>query len=153
MKNLLENKPQMFCPRCGGQVEINVPDVKFCRFCGLSLTESRESVQGLTEIKQTGLKFSVWGYVILQILYLVVFLTIISSLSIWSAIILLIVFALSNGFFIAGNFAVGNPEKYQKKSRSDTIETKTSWKTKNLTDHSAASITERTTRKLFKSAV
>lgn len=146
----MENKSQMFCPQCGGKVELDSPDVKFCRFCGLTLGESRDAVKGYTEIKRQGMKLSSWGYVLLQIMFIIVYLTLIPSLPLWGSIVLLIFFALSNGFFIAGSFAVEDPGKYQKKGK--TIDAPERKAKSELNRAPNSSIAEGTTRKLSKPA-
>jgi uncharacterized membrane protein YvbJ len=108
MQNLAKNNPEMFCPRCGEKNELDSPEVKFCRFCGLPITESKEAVQGLTLIKRQGRRFASWGYVTLQILFCVTFLFLIPTIPSWTSAVLMIIFALSNGFFIAGSLAAEN---------------------------------------------
>jgi hypothetical protein len=108
MQNLAVNNSAMFCPRCGGKNELDSSEVKYCRFCGLPITESRDAVQGLTLIKRQGRRFAGLGYVTLQILFFVTFFLLIPTLPFWASTLLMIIFALSNGFFIAGSLAAEN---------------------------------------------
>jgi hypothetical protein len=69
MRDLAAIDSEMFCPRCGEKNELNSPEVKFCRFCGLSITESRDAVRGLVLIKRQGRQCADWSYVTLQICF------------------------------------------------------------------------------------
>ncbi len=107
--NLKENNGEMYCPRCGGKNELDSPEVKFCRYCGLPIAESRDEARGLTPVKRRGRRYAAWGYVTLQALFLGVLLYLIPTLPLWTSAIFVALFALSNGFFIAGSLAAEKP--------------------------------------------
>ena len=152
MKSLEKNKSEIFCPQCGGKNILDAADVKFCRFCGLSLLESRDAVQGFTKIKQQGLRYATWGYWMLQILFIVMILLLIPTLSWWASLVFMLIFALSNGFFIAGQIAVDRPARYAQKhggkiTRRETKELQTKADISEI-----PSVAEHTTRNLVNMA-
>jgi hypothetical protein len=39
----------MYCPQCGRELEFD-SEVRFCRYCGFSLTDTKETLQGFSEV-------------------------------------------------------------------------------------------------------
>jgi hypothetical protein len=52
----------MFCPQCGRELELDTGQVRFCRYCGFSLTDTKESLQGYSKQKRTGFAIVAWSY-------------------------------------------------------------------------------------------
>ena len=148
MENLEKHKSEIFCPQCGGKNFFDSPNVKFCRFCGLSLLESRDAVRGLTKIKQQGLRYAYSGYWMLQMLFIVMIMLFIREFPWWASTAFMLIFALSNGFFIAGQIAVGKPDQYVQKQDAKKIGGKLHALQNAQTISAILSVTENTTRNL-----
>lgn len=152
-ENLETNKSEIYCPQCGARNDLDSQNVKFCRFCGLSLLESRDAVRGLTEIKQKGLGYANWGYWILQALFIMMIMLLIPTFPWWASAIFMLIFALSNGFFIAGQIAAAQPDRYSRRRELKNANEKQSEPVKDKTFSAITSITENTTRNLSRAAV
>ena len=148
MPNLEKHKSEIFCPQCGGRNDLDSPEVKFCRFCGLTLLESRDAVRGLTKIKQQGFRYSTWGFWLLQSLFIVMIMLFIPKFPEWVSAAFIAVFALSNGLFIAGQYAVEKPDRYLLKREEKNIEGKSNALQKAETVSAIPSVTENTTQNL-----
>jgi hypothetical protein len=62
--------PNMFCPQCGRELELDMGQVRFCRYCGFSLTDTRESLQGYSQHKRTGFAIVAWSYTLIALVAL-----------------------------------------------------------------------------------
>ena len=62
--------PMMYCPQCGRALDLDSGDVRFCRYCGFSLADTKEAIQGYSEQKRTGFAIVTWSYALLLIVTL-----------------------------------------------------------------------------------
>jgi len=62
--------PNMYCPQCGRELDLDSGAVRFCRHCGFSLADTKESLQGYSELKRTGFSIVTWSYALLLIVTL-----------------------------------------------------------------------------------
>lgn len=57
----------MYCPQCGRELSLDSGDVRFCRYCGFLLTDTKEALQGYSKQKRTGFSVVTWSYALLLI--------------------------------------------------------------------------------------
>ena len=57
----------MYCPQCGRELNLDSGDVRFCRYCGFLLTDTKEALQGYSKQKRTGFSIVTWSYALLLI--------------------------------------------------------------------------------------
>ena len=62
--------PIMYCPQCGRELDLDSGEVRFCRYCGFHLVDTKESLHGYSEQKRTGFSIVTWCYVLLLIVTL-----------------------------------------------------------------------------------
>ena len=62
--------PQMYCPQCGRELDLDSGDIRFCRYCGFALLDKKESLQGYSREKGTGFSIVTWSYALLLIVTL-----------------------------------------------------------------------------------
>ena len=60
----------MYCPQCGRELNLDSGDVRFCRYCGFLLTDTKEALQGYSKQKRTGFSIVTWSYALLLIVTL-----------------------------------------------------------------------------------
>jgi len=60
----------MYCPQCGRELELDSGEVRFCRYFGFSLLDTKEALHGYSEQKRTSFSVVTWSYVLLLIVTL-----------------------------------------------------------------------------------
>lgn len=106
--------PAMYCPRCGRDVELET-EVRFCRYCGFSLVDTKDTLRGYTEIKRQGHTFINVSYLLLLALFWIQYFRLIPWDSIWGgAFFLISVVGFIFGLWFMGNWVVDKPAKYVK---------------------------------------
>src|SRR5688500_8033116 len=91
--------PEMYCPRCGKELELDSGEIRFCRYCGLSLVDTKEVLHGYSEQKRTGFSIVTWSYVLLLIVTLLLHGRYVSLDSSWTYWILTALIVASVSFF------------------------------------------------------
>ncbi len=105
----------MYCPRCGRDVELET-EVRFCRYCGFSLVDTKDTLRGFTEVKRQGQVFVNLSYLLLLALFWVQYFRLIPWERIWGGTFLLIlVVGFVFGLWFMGNWVADRPAKYLKK--------------------------------------
>jgi hypothetical protein len=62
--------PEMYCPKCGRELELDSGEIRFCRHCGFSLTDTKEALHGYSEHKRIGFSVVTWAYALLLVVAL-----------------------------------------------------------------------------------
>jgi|SRR5829696_2184813 len=111
----------MFCPKCGREVEPD-GDVRFCRYCGLALAETKDNLRGYSEVKREAYKFINVSFVLVAILFWIQYFGLIR----WSSFtggnfLLILIFGFVFGLWFMGNWVVDKPAKYVKKKDDDRV--------------------------------
>lgn len=105
----------MYCPQCGRELELD-SDVRFCRYCGLPLSDTKDTLRGYTEVKREGYKYTNLSYVLLLVLFWVQYFGLIPWRSLWGGNFwLILVVGFIFGLWFMGNWVVDKPAKYVKK--------------------------------------
>jgi len=84
----------MFCPQCGRELDLDSGDIRFCRYCGFSLIDTKEELQGYSKQKRTGFSVVTWSYALLLIVTLLLhgsYIPIAAGWGYWISAILIIV--------------------------------------------------------------
>jgi len=112
----------MFCPQCGREVE-PAGDVRFCRYCGLALGDTRDNLLGFSEVKREGYKFINVSFVLVAILFWIQYFGLIPWKSFWGGnFILILIFGFIFGLWFMGNWVVDRPARYVKKKGIEEAE-------------------------------
>ncbi len=113
----------MYCPQCGRDLELD-SDVRFCRYCGLPLSDTKDTLRGYTEVKREGYKYTNLSYILLLVLFWIQYFGLIPWRSFWGGdfwLILTVGFIF--GLWFMGNWVVDKPAKYVKnKNREEPAE-------------------------------
>ena len=109
----------MFCPNCGREVEPD-SDVRFCRYCGLALSETKDNLRGYSEVKREAYKFINVSFVLVAILFWIQYFGLIP----WGSFtggnfLLILIFGFVFGLWFMGNWVVDKPAKYVKRKDGD----------------------------------
>jgi hypothetical protein len=111
----------MFCPNCGREIEPD-SDVRFCRYCGLALTETKDNLRGYSEVKREAYKFINVSFVLVAILFWIQYFGLIP----WGSFtggnfLLILIFGFVFGLWFMGNWVVDKPAKYVKRKDGDEM--------------------------------
>ncbi|HZI88204.1 MAG TPA: hypothetical protein VFD48_15330 [Pyrinomonadaceae bacterium] len=151
--------PSMYCPQCGRELNLDSGDVRFCRYCGFLLTDTKEALQGYSKQKRTGFSVVTWSYALLLIVTLLLhggYLPIASGWAYWVPAILIVV---SVSLFVSAAVSAMKPQLFSRSFRGRKEELDKRHSTKELNAGSPAdlplgrresvpSVTEATTKKL-----
>lgn len=104
----------MYCPQCGRELELD-SDVRFCRYCGLPLSDTKDTLRGYTQVKREGYKYTNLSYILLLVLFWIQYFDLIPWRSFrggdfWLILIVGFIF----GLWFMGNWVVDKPAKYVK---------------------------------------
>ena len=104
----------MYCPQCGRELSLDSGDVRFCRYCGFLLTDTRESVQGYSQQKRTGFSVVTWSYALLLIVTVLLhgsYIPIAAGWGYWVSAILIVV---SVSLFASAAVSAMKPQMFSK---------------------------------------
>ena len=108
---------KMYCPQCGREQELE-SDVRFCRYCGLSLSDTKDTLHGYMTVKREGYKYTNLSYVLLLLLFCVQYFGLIPWRSLWGGDFwLILTLGFIFGLWFMGNWVVDKPAKYVKGQR------------------------------------
>jgi hypothetical protein len=110
---------KMYCPQCGRELELD-NDVRFCRYCGLPLSDTKDTLRGYTEVQREGHKYTNLSYILLLVLFWIQYFGLIPWRTFWGGnfwLILIIGFIF--GLWFMGNWVVDRPGKYVKKTNRE----------------------------------
>lgn len=109
---------EMYCPQCGREGELD-GDVRFCRYCGFSLGDTKDTIRGYTAVKREGYKFINVSFILAAVLFWVNYFGLIPWNSIWGGnFFLILIFGFIFGLWFMGNWVVDRPGKYVKDRES-----------------------------------
>jgi len=63
--------PKMYCPKCGRELDLDSGEIRFCRYCGFELADTKDALRGYSEHKRIGFSVVTWSYALLLIVALV----------------------------------------------------------------------------------
>ena len=104
----------MYCPQCGRELNLDSGDVRFCRYCGFLLTDTKEALQGYSKQKRTGFSVVTWSYALLLIVTLLLhgsYIPISAGWGYWVSAILIVV---SVSLFSSAAVSAMKPQLFSK---------------------------------------
>jgi hypothetical protein len=60
---------KMYCPQCGRELDLDSGEVRFCRYCGLSLGDTKEALHGYSEHRRIGFTVVTASYALMIVLF------------------------------------------------------------------------------------
>ena len=106
--------PSMYCPQCGRELNLDSGDVRFCRYCGFLLTDTKEALQGYSKHKRTGFSIVAWSYALLLIVTLLLhgsYIPIATGWGYWVSALLIVV---SVSLFVSAAVTAMKPQLFSK---------------------------------------
>ncbi len=117
----------MYCPQCGRELELDSGEVRFCRYCGFLLSDTKEALKGYSGQKRMGFAIVSMSYTLLLILSLLMHGGYVSlDRTRWAYWLFLILIVLSFSFFFAATLSAVWPARFQSKAKrrdKETLET------------------------------
>ena len=107
----------MYCPKCGRELELDSGEVRFCRYCGFSLADTKEALQGYSEQKRTGFSIVTWSYALLLMVTLLLhgrYIPLDTGWGYWLSVMLIV---LSVSFFASASLSALKPAMFSKARR------------------------------------
>ena len=114
--------PQMYCPQCGRELDLDSGDIRFCRYCGFALLDTKESLQGYSQQKRTGFSIVTWSYALLLIVTLLLHGKYVSLDTRWVYWLLTALIVVSVSFFCSAAVSALKPAMFSKKSGVSALE-------------------------------
>src|SRR5687768_6603797 len=108
------NMTEMYCPQCGRELDLDAGSIRFCRYCGFSLDDTKEALQGYSEQKRTGFSVVTWSYVLLLIVTLLLHGRYVSLDTGWIYWLLTISIVVSTSLFISAAVSALKPSMFSK---------------------------------------
>ena len=106
--------PSMYCPQCGRELNLDSGDVKFCRYCGFLLTDTKEALQGYSKQKRTGFSIVTWSYALLLIVALLLHGSYIPIASGWGYWVSAMLIVASVSLFVSAAVSAMRPQLFSK---------------------------------------
>ena len=107
----------MYCPQCGRELDLDSSEVRFCRYCGFSLLDTKEALEGYSKQKRTGFSVVTWSYALLLIVALLLhgkYLPLDTRWGYWLSAVLIVV---SVSFFSSFAMSAMKPAMFSKYKR------------------------------------
>lgn len=111
--------PEMYCPRCGRELELDSGETRFCRYCGFSLVDTKEALHGYSEQKRLSFSIVTWAYVLLLIVALLLHGQYVSLNTGWVYWLLTMLIVASVSFFTSAAVSALKPALFSKTMRRD----------------------------------
>jgi hypothetical protein len=104
----------MYCPQCGRELSLDSGDVRFCRYCGFLLTDTKEALQGYSKQKRTGFSVVTWSYALLLIVTLLLHGSYIPLAALWGYWVSAILIVVSVSLFASAAVSAMKPQLFSK---------------------------------------
>ena len=109
--------PEMYCPQCGRELDLGPADIRYCRYCGFSLLDTKEALQGYSKQKRIGFSIVAWSYSLLLIVTLLMHGQYVSLNTGWVYWLLTLLIVISASFFISAAVSASKPSLFSKNKR------------------------------------
>jgi hypothetical protein len=111
--------PEMYCPRCGRELDLDSGEIRFCRYCGFSLDDTKDALRGYSEQKRLGFTIVTCSYVLLLIVTLLLHGQYVSLNTGWVYWLLTLLVVASVSLFISAATSALKPALFLKAMRGD----------------------------------
>lgn len=105
----------MYCPQCGRELDLDSGEVRFCRYCGFSLTDTKEALQGYSKQKRVGFSIVTWSYTLLLLVTLLLHSNYIPLQTGWGYWLSALLIVVSVSFFGSAALSALKPAMFTKK--------------------------------------
>lgn len=109
----------MYCPQCGRELDLDSEKTRFCRYCGFSLLDTKESLQGYSKQKRAGFSVVAWSYALLLLVTLLLHGQYVSLNTGWVYWLLTILIVASVSFFASAAVSALKPALFSKAKPRD----------------------------------
>ena len=109
----------MYCPKCGRALELDSGEIRFCRYCGFALADTKDALHGYSEQKRTGFSIVAWSYALLLIITLLLHGQYVSLNTGWIYWLLTILIVVSVSVFASAAVSALKPALFAKGKRSN----------------------------------
>lgn len=114
--------PEMYCPKCGRELELDSGEIRFCRYCGFSLSDTKEALQGYSEHKRIGFSVVTWAYALLLVVTLLLHGRYVSLDTGWIYWLISILIVVSVSCFVSAAVSALKPALFSKaKNRNPAV--------------------------------
>jgi hypothetical protein len=113
--------PEMYCPRCGRELDLDSGEIRFCRYCGFSLVDTKEALHGYSEQKRLGFSIVTCAYALLLIVTLLLQGQYVSLNTGWVYWLLTLLIVVSVSFFASAAISALKPAMFLKVMRRDKV--------------------------------
>jgi hypothetical protein len=110
--------PTMFCPQCGRELDLDRGKVRFCRYCGFALADTKDALHGYSEQKRTSFAVVTCSYALLLIVTLLLhekYIPLETGWGYWLSALLIVV---SASFFVSAAVSALKPGLFSKSKQS-----------------------------------
>ena len=114
---------EMYCPQCGRELDLGPGDIRYCRYCGFSLLDTKEALQGYSKQKRIGFSIVAWSYSLLLIVTLLLHGQYVSLNTGWVYWLLTLLIIISASFFISAAVSASKPAMFSKNKRRNEAST------------------------------
>lgn len=111
--------PEMYCPKCGRDLDLGPGDIRYCRYCGFSLLDTKDALQGYSERKRVGFSIVAWSYALLLVVTLLLHGQYVSLNTGWVYWLLTLLIVLSVSFFVSAAVSAMKPAMFSRNKRPD----------------------------------
>lgn len=111
--------PEMYCPQCGRQLDLDSGEIRFCRYCGFSLVDTKDALHGYSEQKRIGFSIVTCSYALLLIVTLLLHGQYVSFNTGWVYWLFTILIVASASLFISAAMSALKPALFLKTMRRD----------------------------------
>jgi hypothetical protein len=111
--------PEMYCPQCGRELDLDSGEIRFCRYCGFSLVDTKEALQGFSKQKRLGFSIVTWSYASLLLVTLLLHGQYVSLNTGWVYWLLTLIIVASVSFFSSAALSALMPARFLKTMRRD----------------------------------
>ena len=105
---------EMYCPQCGRALELDSGEIRFCRYCGFALADTKDALHGYSERKRTGFSIVTWSYALLLVVTLLLHGQYVSLNTGWVYWLLTLLIVLSVSFFASAAVSALKPAMFAK---------------------------------------
>jgi hypothetical protein len=109
--------PTMFCPQCGRELDLDRGQVRFCRYCGFALADTKDALHGYSEQKRTSFAVVTCSYALLLIVTLLLHAKYIPLETGWGYWLSALLIVMSVSFFVSAAVSALKPGLFSKSSQ------------------------------------
>ena len=113
----------MFYPQCGRELDLDKGQVRFCRYCGFALADTKDALHGYSESKRTSFAVVTCCYALLLFVTLLLHQKYIPLDTGWGYWLSALLIVMSVSFFVSAAVSALKPGLFAKsKQRGGTLE-------------------------------